>query len=378
MPLIPSRPAAYLTFLAAITSLAISPGLSSQTPPTESMPSKPADLIGMVAQRNSLEIESLKPWHLVIHVHTLETPVAAAQPASPPPAEGRNTSAATDAQPSQEEIRIEETWINSHRYKIAYQLGDHAWQVYGSDNGPMIVGEQAPDRDFWSYALDQFVRPLPDEKGRAAWLLEEKDQPVGNAKLKCISVTGFEYKGEKRSAQGATYCLDSDKPDLRIVANALSQSQTLRNEPRLFQGQFIPARIDMVRNKATVWQANLETLELAPQVDETALAAPPEAKPVVRKVTISAGVAKGLLIKGVPPSYPVVARSLGVQGTVVLQGTIGKTGKIINLRVVQGASELQGAAIDAVRQWTYKPYLLNGEPVEVDTTINVVFNLGNR
>jgi protein TonB len=61
---------------------------------------------------------------------------------------------------------------------------------------------------------------------------------------------------------------------------------------------------------------------------------------------------------------------------VVLQATISKTGSIENLHVISGPAMLQQAALDAVRSWRYKPYLLNGEPVEVDTTVNVIFTLG--
>ena len=84
----------------------------------------------------------------------------------------------------------------------------------------------------------------------------------------------------------------------------------------------------------------------------------------------------GNLIQEVRPVYPPIAKAARVSGTVVLQATISKSGTITNLRVVSGNAMLQQAALDAVRSWRYKPYLLNGEPVEVDTTINVVFNLG--
>jgi len=66
------------------------------------------------------------------------------------------------------------------------------------------------------------------------------------------------------------------------------------------------------------------------------------------------------------------------QGEVSVQGTIGKDGRIANLRVISGPEELRGAALDAVKRWVYRPYLLNGQPVSVDTTINVAFNLGRR
>ena len=74
--------------------------------------------------------------------------------------------------------------------------------------------------------------------------------------------------------------------------------------------------------------------------------------------------------------YPAIAKATGTQGTVVLQAVISKTGAIKNLRVVSGSPMLQQAALDAVGHWRYRPFLLNGEPVEVETTVNVVFSLG--
>jgi periplasmic protein TonB len=96
-----------------------------------------------------------------------------------------------------------------------------------------------------------------------------------------------------------------------------------------------------------------------------------------RTLSISSGVMAGNLLDKTVPQYPAIARAARIQGTVVLQATIAKDGTIQNLRVINGPPMLQQAAMDAVRSWRYKPYLLNGEPVEVETTINVVFNLGN-
>jgi protein TonB len=87
-------------------------------------------------------------------------------------------------------------------------------------------------------------------------------------------------------------------------------------------------------------------------------------------------VVEGLLINKTPPIYPRIAIAVRSEGTVVLQATISKSGTIENLRVVSGPPMLQQAAIDAVQTWRYKPYLLGGEPVEVETTVNVIFTLG--
>jgi protein TonB len=93
-------------------------------------------------------------------------------------------------------------------------------------------------------------------------------------------------------------------------------------------------------------------------------------------VNISAGVAGGLLIQKTAPSYPTVAKTARVSGTVVLEATISKTGTIEDLHVVSGPEILRKAAMDAVRTWRYKPYKLNDIPVEVATTVSVIFNLG--
>jgi len=90
---------------------------------------------------------------------------------------------------------------------------------------------------------------------------------------------------------------------------------------------------------------------------------------------ITSSMAVGLLIRKVIPEYPSIGRAIRLEGTVVLQATISKSGTIENLHVVSGPAMLQQAALDAVKQWQYKPYLLNGEPVEVETTVNVEFKL---
>jgi protein TonB len=96
----------------------------------------------------------------------------------------------------------------------------------------------------------------------------------------------------------------------------------------------------------------------------------------VKKLTISSGVMQGMLLQKTTPVYPPIAKAARVSGTVVLQATISKTGAIENLHVLSGPAMLQQAALDAVKSWRYRPYLLNNEPVEVETTVNVIFTLG--
>jgi len=90
---------------------------------------------------------------------------------------------------------------------------------------------------------------------------------------------------------------------------------------------------------------------------------------------VSSGVMQGMLIDKIIPVYPAIARAIHASGTVVLQATISRTGTIENLRVMSGPQMLRQAALDAVKQWLYRPYMLNGQPVEVETTVEVDFTL---
>jgi periplasmic protein TonB len=103
------------------------------------------------------------------------------------------------------------------------------------------------------------------------------------------------------------------------------------------------------------------------------VAPPPTTARVFRKSSIL----EGRLVRRVQPVYPQLARSARVQGPVVIFAVISKDGSIENLRVVSGHPLLAQAAKEAVNQWRYRPYILNGEPIEVETQITVNFVLGN-
>ena len=106
----------------------------------------------------------------------------------------------------------------------------------------------------------------------------------------------------------------------------------------------------------------------------------PYVAPIVRPeptgpMRVSTYVMEGLLLLKNAPPYPALAKATRTEGTVVLEATISKAGALENLRVVSGPPLLRQAAFDAVRTWRYRPYLLDGQPIEVETTVNVIFSL---
>lgn len=96
-----------------------------------------------------------------------------------------------------------------------------------------------------------------------------------------------------------------------------------------------------------------------------------------RPVRVAGGVLAGQIVSKVAPVYPQEAKEQGIQGSVVLHAIIAEDGTVKELAVISGPPELQKSAVEAVRQWVYKPYLLNGVPTEVETTITVNYALGN-
>jgi protein TonB len=93
-------------------------------------------------------------------------------------------------------------------------------------------------------------------------------------------------------------------------------------------------------------------------------------------LAVSTGVLQGMLIAPIRPVYPVIAKAAHVEGTVVVEAVISRKGTIESLRVVSGPQMLQSAALDAIREARYRPFRLNGEPTEVQTTITVNFRMG--
>jgi protein TonB len=111
-------------------------------------------------------------------------------------------------------------------------------------------------------------------------------------------------------------------------------------------------------------------------ISSSSVAAAPKLEPV-RRIRVSQGVTQGLLVHRVEPVYPRIALAARITGVVQLKAIIGKDGNIRELQALSGPPLLIPSAIDAVKQWHYRPYLLNGEAVEVETSVTVTFLLSS-
>lgn len=94
-----------------------------------------------------------------------------------------------------------------------------------------------------------------------------------------------------------------------------------------------------------------------------------------KRIAVSSGISAGMLLAPIRPLYPAIAKAAGISGAVIVEAVISKTGTVESLHVVSGPELLRNAALDAIRNARYRPYLLNGEPTEIQTTFTVNFKL---
>jgi TonB family protein len=348
------RRAVGLCALGMAMGIAVCAAWGQSAPPTE-MPKDPVALLNLAANSNGLGGTGMKPWRLKASFEALDEQGAVS-----------------------EQGTIEEDWAGEHQSKTTYTVGADSETDYDSDKGMLRTVTGKPSVGQAINAMAQLIHPIPDEQTRSHWTVVMEKRDAGKLKVDCIAVKAFKSPSGDHEISGPMFCLDADKPSLRASVQPFGGFQVLFNGIRSFEDRYVAGEITEVRNGKKVLAVHLLSLEPIPAVDAAEFIPPADATPVERKIAISSAVAQGNLVKAVAPDYPIYAKEAGISGTVVLQGQIGKDGLVTNVRAISGPEQLRQAAVDAVKRWVYHPYLLNGEPVSVDTTINVVFNLGRR
>lgn len=135
------------------------------------------------------------------------------------------------------------------------------------------------------------------------------------------------------------------------------------------------ADLNTRQSPAINFERSVKPASLAASHARVSMSAPTLGLPAGRPVRITSWAADGLLVRKVPPSYPLEAKLVRLEGTVVVKAVIDRSGEVSEVNALSGPPLLESAAVDAVKQWQYHPYAVNGQPVDVETTIEVVFAL---
>jgi TonB family protein len=214
--------------------------------------------------------------------------------------------------------------------------------------------------------------PMRISAGVSAGMAISQPAPVYPEDAKAAHIQGIVVLKAIISKAGTVENLTAISGPPQLIASAIDAVKQWRYKPYLLNGE--PVEVQTTINVNYTFGPDPSpsaTAQLKPAPNS------PESDPGesgVRRVPSSK--LEGNLISKVNPIYPAEAKAAGVQGPVILRATISKQGTIAGLQLISGPAELTSSAWDAVKQWTYKPYLLNGEPIEVQTTITVNFTLG--
>ncbi len=339
-------------FVLAVGSITVSAQAQAATP----MPKDPNQILLLVQKQNRLTNPDIQPWHLKISVRQFD------------PAGGMTG-----------QSQMEEFWGGESKHKVIYTTPTASMTEYATEKGLFrSAGSSIPPGPLM-LAGNAFTNPIfENESLIEKWILSRENRKENGVKLVCVSTKGIRNGSEKHELIGSTYCLDSAQPILLSRSNPIGAAGAAiytRSDIQNFHGYYVPQEVDLTVGGKRTLEAHLELLEDLARTNDALFTPPANAVPgpVVRTVDISGGIVGATFERGNAPEYPVAAKAAGIKGTVVLEAKISKNGSVTDLKVVSGPPELQQAAMDAVRTWKYKPYLLNGEPVEVRTRVNVVF-----
>ncbi len=324
------------------------------SPAATAMPTDPAELLKLAAEVNGLEGDKLAPWHLKA---TFQLYDLAGKPT--------------------EQGTYEEFW-SPKKYKRAYTAPSFTHTDWGTEDGKYYSSKTGtlPPMMILGLIQSSFVDPVPFGAAISMGELSKRTLPVGNVSLVCVSLSYKNLSGGRPAAKEGSYCFEEDKPILRVTI-IYGGIQSVANAVGVFQNRHVAQSLKITAFGKPLLDLKIDSLSSLTSIQGSDFDPPDEVKNKQPNggVSVHGHVTEGRIRTKVPPIYPADAKRRGVKGIVLLEAVIGKDGRLTQIRPVTSPDPaLTEAALDAVKQWTYEPYLFNGSPTEVDTMINVVFN----
>jgi len=312
-------------------------------------------LISLASKANGLEDDSLRPWHIKANYEEFDE---------------NGNSTGTGA--------FEEWWVGHDKWKRSYRSSRFTQIEYKTPDGHQFVkpAGAAPWPD--SLVALELIDDMPGSSEMEESTPELREQRFGKNKLSCVMFSQPLQKVKVPLGVFPTYCFERSSVVLR-VGWFDGDVQAVFNKIIAFQGRFIPKEISLSKGAKPLVKIDLESLNTIPASEIAALTFPQLISPNAGResVDVPREEISATRLKGPIPVYPQEAKQKRIQGKVVLKALIGTDGHVQRLRVVSSPDpSLSIAALEAVQQWIYKPYLRNDEPVTVNTTLNVVFWMG--
>jgi TonB family protein len=221
--------------------------------------------------------------------------------------------------------------------------------------------------------LDAELHPLAEGIAGNTKEIKAVNRDFDKVTLSCITLAKNDPAGSGRPPE--SFCVDPKDDALRIQFEP-GASTTVRNGVATFSGTYVSLNLQIAFGSHPAITGKVTTLQVFDPAS-AAVTLPKPGPPPEDGGNGRGGVVVGRVLHKSPPLYPEMAKENHVSGSVLLHAVISKQGSVKDMFVIASSSPmLTQAAMDAVRDWTYSPYLLNGQPTEVDTVVQVNFNFG--
>lgn len=328
--------------------------------PDSDFPPDPRAILDAAAPLYSLSSPEVKPWHLKATYRFYNT-------------EGKPAEQGT----------WEHWWASPKVYRDSWTRAGLEYSEWSTANGDVYSkGTGSPLRYFERTIEGLVLSPLPErvllDPGKVK--LELRMLPPRKPELACVvAIPKIDGRAVDSANLPSEYCFDPLTTALQVAyANPLVK---LYGDLVRMQGHYLARTVEVQYAKRPLFSVSIDTVEGLNSAN--AAFTPPADAALQRSGRVDLGewasVEVGFPIKRVVPQYPMPAKTGGEQGTVLLGITIGADGKVHDAELLASPSpSLAAAAMDAVKQWEFKPYLQNGKPVEVESIVNAAFKLSDR
>lgn len=309
------------------------------------MASSPGAFLQSAAQANGLDSEAMHPWYIHGSWQILS--------------QNQTT----------HEGAFEEWWGSPQQAKISVSANEFQQTRYKTASGVVYTGSPVPPDNIVNFIEDAVRMPLPP----AAPGLRETTSNQGGVALTCVSDPGAKPEGGPAGSLLSAYsaCFAGSPPVLRMEAGLAVQA--LFNSLVRFEGRYLARDIRFILPSSQQIDIHLDVIEPLNPAPESLFAPPAAAQPLPAMIDLPEGVLLPTRVAGHRPVYPHSARLESIEGTVELAAVIRKDGSMGDVKVVSAPPRLAQPAVVGVKTWRYRPYLVNGQPVEVETRIHVTF-----
>jgi TonB family protein len=263
----------------------------------------------------------------------------------------------------------EEWRVSENQYRLALHSPSLSVEEYGTPHGVFRVGQRDWPREPLSSITRMIAGPTFPHIS-ADTVFENYQQSFGAKKVPCTAITKRSFQTTLKDSP--SYCFSPANAVLLHASSSHAANQTVLEHIRSLRGHYLAYDMKVYLDGKPWLKIHVESLAGLSRAGLSALTVPAGASPVTPRIRLTEQ-APDRLINKVDPAYPLNARLDRLQGTVVLNALIDKEGHVAWVRALAGPDRLQQPSLDAVKQWVYKPYVLDGQPVEVETEINLVF-----